>query len=102
MPGIIVYVLADTQFLQSIFAASTQTSTIFLRLISYISGDVSPIKETWLLSPKLLHRGFLNFEVSHKRMFSTDSISFLSADERQGRNKLQIVYLLKLLRIIHT
>lgn len=79
--------LADTQIFQSVVAASTQTLTTFLRLISYISGDFSPIRETWLLLPKLLQRGFLKFEVSNKLMFSADSISFFSADEKQGSNK---------------
>lgn len=81
-PRVIASVLADAQVLWSAFAASTQTSTIFLRLIGYIRGDFSPIRETWLLSLKLLHSGFLKFEVSHKCMFSTDSISFFSANER--------------------
>ena len=75
-----ISVLEETWFLQSIFAASTQTSTIFLRLISYLSGDFSSIRETWLLSPKLLQRGFLKFEVSNKLIFSADSISFFFAD----------------------
>lgn len=75
-----ISVLEETWLFQSIFAASTQTSTIFLRLISYLSGDFSSIRETWLLSPKLLQRGFLKFEVSNKLIFSADSISFFSAD----------------------
>ena len=75
-----ISVLEETWFFQSIFAASTQTSTIFLRLISYLSGDFSSIRETSLLSPKLLPRGFLKFEVSNKLIFSADSISFFSAD----------------------
>ena len=75
-----ISVLEETWFFQSIFAASTQISTIFFRLISYLSGDFSPIRETWLLSPKLLQRGFLKFEVSNKLIFSVDSISLFSAD----------------------
>lgn len=43
---------------QTVFLATTQISTIFLRLIICISGDCSPIRETWLSSSKLLQRGF--------------------------------------------